>query len=372
MIRNLVQADHNKLPCLAFHTMNLCDDFIVIYGGVTESDKVLGDLIFLRPNKAKFLLASYENNKSYFPKPRHSHSAVYYAPQKKLYIFGGIVFDNPRYTDELWTLDVSTKPIFKMLFRPEISIRCRQVSFICRRKVFIYGGFGVYKITQKYQILNDLYAFDIDEGSEKTNEIITKGGIDMNNFLFKVIRLTEDRNETDDLQKPIQFAFFCSDMTQFFVFDIDTETFTKVMPKFYAHSNRENFSINKLSDGRIILFGGMNETLCFNEAFALISFSYTQKDRYGKNIEDELHYSWNDVDLYGYLNDDLQKESGYNGHASIVLPNDHILIFGGTEQSYFPVYNNYKFSNEDPVFTRRFKIIDVFNTYKWDPPLSNL
>lgn len=410
MMRNLVLNEHNKVPPSAFHTMTLCDEYIVIYGGVSTNERILGDLIFLKMNRDKFLIASYENNKTNFPRPRHSHSAVYLGREKrKLYIFGGITAEG--YSDELWSLDVSSKPAFHLLKPTGISNRCRHASFTCRGKLYIYGGFGVNKISQKIQILNDLFVFDIEAGSETTKEITTKGGIDMNNFLFKVVRLTE--TYSDDPQEeyrnfrtqPIQFAFFCSDLTQFFIYDVDTETFTKVMPKFFVHQPRENFTVDRLSDGRIVLLGGMNQTegVSYNEAFVLVSFHYTQKDKQSNEEVDDIHYSWNDLDLYGVVNEfdreaykaiaysqqNSQKntlnshsniiikssssselmECGYNGHASVVLPNDHILILGGTMECYFPLGSGK--NQKDPMFTRRLKTLDIFNTYQWEKPVKS-
>jgi hypothetical protein len=375
MIRDLIQNDQHKLPNLAFHSMNLCEDFIVIYGGMSSADKVSGDLIFLKMNKDKFMIASYENNKSYFPKPRHSHSAVYSKLKKKLYIFGGIVADNPKYVDDLWTLEVSSKPAFNILPQTGISNRCRSVVFICKNRLYIYGGYGINKITKKYQILNDLFLFDLEKGPESTREVVYKGGVDMVNFLFKCVRLTDEETEESDYRKTVQYAFFCSDLSLFFIFDTKSENFIKIQPKFFVHGNRENFTVEKLSDGRIILFGGMNEDSCYNEAYSFVPFYYQQKDnKEDQNktgiIEDDLHWAWNDLDLYGMINDSDEKESGYNGHASILLPNDHIFIFGGTEISYFPVYMNAPVPRENPRFTRRCKIIDIFNTYTWDKPLS--
>jgi hypothetical protein len=375
MIRDLIQGDLNKMPTLAFHTMNLCEDFIVIYGGMSSADRISGDLIFLKLSKDKFMIASYDNNRNFFPKPRHSHSAVYSKNKKKLYIFGGIIADNPRYVDDLWTLEVGTKPAFNILPSTGISSRCRSVIFICRNRLYIYGGFGINKITKKFQILNDLFYFDLDKGTGSTREIIYKGGVDMVNFLFKCVRLTDEEQELLDPKKTVQFAFFCSDLSLFFIFDTKLETFIKVQPKFFVHGNRENFTVDRLSDGRIILFGGMSDDTCYNEAYSFVPFYYQQKgikeDENNEGIkEDDLHYAYNDIDLYGRLIDSEEKESGFNGHASVRLPNDHIFIFGGTEACYFPVFMNNPVVREDPRFTRRSKIIDVFNTYVWDKPLS--
>ena len=185
---------------------------------------------------------------------------------------------------------------------------------------------------------------------------------------------TEDE-ENEGFKKSVQFAFFCSDLTQFFILDINSETFIKIRPKFFVHSIRENFTVDRLSDGRIILFGGMNESDCYNEGYALNNFYYSQgrseSDETHNIIEEDQHYAWSDIDLNGMLSDEAGASPGFNGHASVRLPNDHILIIGGTEESFFPVYVNVPYIGSDPKFTKRCKIIDLFNSYQWDKPLSN-
>ena len=370
MIRNFIQIDSQKVPSLAFHTMTLCEENIVIYGGMNGVERIFGDLIFLKFHKDKFLVASYENNKHCFPKPRHSHSASYDSKNKKLYIFGGMVGDNV-FTDEFWCLDVGVKPTFTQMKPVSVSPRCRHVSFIHNRKLYIYGGYGYNSITKNTEILHDLCYYHLDKGNDM-KEVVTKGGIEMTNFLFKAIKL---HNEED------KFAFFCADLTMFFILDLETETFTKVLLKFSVPQFRENFTVDIISDGRIILFGGMNEDECYNEAYSLIKFTYYHKDLIKTHksnklkIEDEekFHYHWHAIDIYGPLEDYKGINNGYNGHAMICLPNDHLLIHGGTQDAFFPYFTySPNLNGVVPKFTKRLKLLDIFNTYKWESPISNI
>jgi hypothetical protein len=389
MIRTITQADHNKVPELAFHSMNLCEDFLVIYGGMKSSDKISGDLILLKKNKSKFLLASYDSNRGFFPEPRHSHSAIYHKPSGILFIFGGATGIKQKFSDQLWGLRISSQPEFELFNNDTISPRCRSATFMVHNRMYIYGGFGKDRISKKFQILNDMYYYDI--GNQTFKYVITKGGVEMQNYLFKCVRLNEDSENVDNSngskssqEKKInininisyKFAFFCSNLSQFFIFDIKTDTFTKIRPKFFVHQPRENFIVEKLSDGRIVLFGGMEEMVpninnlslqekkCYNEAFVLHSFYYTQ----GEKDEEDFHYTWTDIDLFeGYQN---IMEEGYNGHASVVLENDHILIFGGTTSPFSPIFNLESDSKCNQIFTNRLKTIDIFNTYRWLKPES--
>src|SRR5690606_16435540 len=87
-------------------------------------------------------------------------------------------------------------------------------------------------------------------------------------------------------------------------------------------------------------------------------------------------YAWQSIDIYGKVNSQSTSSNsnmpfkGYNGHASIVLPNEHIFIFGGTQDVFFPVYIKGNVGKEEPIFTHRCKILDIFDTYHWEAPLS--
>jgi hypothetical protein len=63
MIKNFLDSD-SKIPNLAFHSKNLTEDAIVIYGGLKIYNEISGDLHFLYKDKLKFNTASWANNKN--------------------------------------------------------------------------------------------------------------------------------------------------------------------------------------------------------------------------------------------------------------------------------------------------------------------
>jgi hypothetical protein len=63
MIKNFLNGGSAKVPSLAFHSMDLTENAIVIYGGLKIYNEISGDLFFLYKDKEKFNSASYENNK---------------------------------------------------------------------------------------------------------------------------------------------------------------------------------------------------------------------------------------------------------------------------------------------------------------------
>ena len=90
----------------------------------------------------------------------------------------------------------------------------------------------------------------------------------------------------------------------------------------------------------------------FDEVHFFIPFTYYK----------EKHYTSSRLDLYGKL------EGGYNGHASIILENSHILLCGGSDYSYDPINVNVykKIESEIP---KRLKLLNVFYSYKWEIPI---
>ena len=63
MIKDFLKSDM-KVPSLAFHSMNQCGNRIVIYGGINASDKICGDLYFIKLEGKSINCASYEKNKA--------------------------------------------------------------------------------------------------------------------------------------------------------------------------------------------------------------------------------------------------------------------------------------------------------------------
>jgi hypothetical protein len=257
-----------------------------------------------------------------------------------LYIFGGIVDENPRLSDELWYLELASELNFVKVQGLKITHRCLSVCFMKGDKFYVYGGYGFNKVSQKKTILNDLYIFDIKQTDDTLREINTTGGSEMEGKLFKAVNLTDD-----------EIAFMCSDLSKFFIFNTNSEIFTKVSFKFITPYDRNFFTLNRLEDGRIILFGGIDDDMCYQDMFIIQSFEYFN----------ETHYSWRALDIAGPI------ESSYNGHAMVVLPNDHILINGGCTVPLNPIEKQDNVVKLD--ITNRFKVIDIFNNYKWNEPI---
>ena len=143
------------------------------------------------------------------------------------------------------------------------------------------------------------------------------------------------------------FAFFTAQFDHFFIYKILELEFVKVEIMLFQPLPRENYVIHKLSDGRIFFFGGANKDKSFNDAFYLMEYSYDEKIQYG----------WNSIDTFG------SKDEGYFGHASVLLENDNILVQGGAKKLYDNI--NVKTNQFDPCYTKRLKIIDIANNYKY-------
>ena len=63
MFRDFLKNDP-KIPFLSYHSMTLCNNLTVIYGGIISNDNINGDLIFLKSTGKTFTIASYEKNKT--------------------------------------------------------------------------------------------------------------------------------------------------------------------------------------------------------------------------------------------------------------------------------------------------------------------
>jgi N-acetylneuraminic acid mutarotase len=335
--------------------MTLCDDCIIIFGGLYKTNILNGDVYKLSFNKERFFVSKYEDNQLYFPYPRHSHSAVYDKINKRIYIFGGYIGDikdiNMKYSNDIWSIQFIDKLFFnKLASECMISPRCGHASFIHDNYVYIFGGYGIHKISQKMQILKDFYRFDVDKGVDSLEEILPKGGVDIEEQLYKIIQIDPDKKE---------YGFFCDDLSKFYILNLNTFNFTKIYSKFVIPTPRENYTLNRLADGRILLFGGMHESDTYKESYVLIRFRYYNED----------HYSWNALDVYGPTDEAKDTQNGFNGHGSVILSNNHIVIHGGTQNNFNPIFIP-KPKNE-PLFTSRLKILDIYNTYNWDKPIGD-
>jgi hypothetical protein len=63
MLQDFLKFDNAKVPSLCFHTANLCDDKIVMYGGLNMNDKICGDVYMIKLDSLKVNSASYDKNK---------------------------------------------------------------------------------------------------------------------------------------------------------------------------------------------------------------------------------------------------------------------------------------------------------------------
>jgi hypothetical protein len=62
MIKEFLNSSDAKVPALAFHTMDLTDNAIVLYGGLNEENQINGNVYFLQIDQERFNFAPYENN----------------------------------------------------------------------------------------------------------------------------------------------------------------------------------------------------------------------------------------------------------------------------------------------------------------------
>jgi len=62
MLRDYLNENLAKIPSLVYHSMNLCDNFIVVYGGKSSINEFSGDLYILKTSKNKFVCANYSDN----------------------------------------------------------------------------------------------------------------------------------------------------------------------------------------------------------------------------------------------------------------------------------------------------------------------
>ncbi len=145
-----------KIPYLAFQTMTQCNNIIIIYGGLTTTDKINGDVNILKLDGISIATASYEKNTKNFPIPRHSHTGCYDEYENKVYFFGGYSTQSPFFLNQLSIMNISKKSSISFQnskIIDGISPRCRHTAFLNKRKLYIYGGYGIHAISKK--IRND-------------------------------------------------------------------------------------------------------------------------------------------------------------------------------------------------------------------------
>jgi len=196
-------------------------------------------------------------------------------------------------------------------------------------------------------VLNDMYFIDIGGKDLVVKDVNSKAGIEMTGQLFKSLLLNDNN-----------YAFFNDDLRKMYVFNVNTEIFTKIIIKFVPPPKRTNYSINRLKDGRIIIFGGMDEEEAFRDCALMINFTF----------ETERSYTWVTLDIYGNL------EEGSNGHCAVVLPNNNIYIHGGSRYPYDPIITKYinadNIRNEiksiGPLVSRKSKLLNIHDTYNWN------
>jgi hypothetical protein len=63
MLKDLLSSERKTIPQLAFHTMTLCDKIITIYGGMSEKNKISGDVYFLKLQNKSFIKSELSKNK---------------------------------------------------------------------------------------------------------------------------------------------------------------------------------------------------------------------------------------------------------------------------------------------------------------------
>ena len=177
---------------------------------------------------------------------------------------------------------------------------------------------------------------------------MSRGGGEMFGSLYKIINM--EKNE---------YSFFNNDLSKFYTFNVENETFVKVNIRYNSPSNRSNYTINKLSDGRIIIFGGYEGKKTYHEIYYLNSFSFDKQVLWG----------WSFIDTFGAI------DEGYNGHATVVLNNDNLLIHGGSNNTFDPfqgslknselIVSNVGSSSFNPQITNRFKLLNIYESYRW-------
>ena len=152
MISDYLNKTNTKIPSLAFHSITNCKSKIVLYGGLTISNKLSGDVFILQYNGLSLTKISYEQNKSKFPIPRHSHTSSYDERDNLIYLFGGYCEYEPYFLNQLCIMDISNDKDIKFDFSMDtdrITQRCRHVAFLHGNYLYIYGGYGISKGSRK-------------------------------------------------------------------------------------------------------------------------------------------------------------------------------------------------------------------------------
>lgn len=200
MIKEFIKKNEITLPALSYHTASLCNNIIIIFGGLLDKDKINSDIFILKKNAKNFTKISKNLNFSQ-NFSRFLHSANYDPEENKLYVFGGYDLKAPYYLNDLIVIDVNYPEIDinRINNIGGISQRCNHASFIDERKLYIYGGVGIDSANKNINILNDFHYFDFDSG--EVCEVLAKGGAEMKNKTFKATKLELN-------SKKAKYAFF--------------------------------------------------------------------------------------------------------------------------------------------------------------------
>lgn len=158
MIKNYVDGTniHLNLPNLSFHTMNLCSEYIIIYGGLSLKNEINGNFYSINTKGNDFKKISYSKKESNinnyhidYPIPRFHHTANFDENRRKLFIFGGYNFHKDLlYLSDLNIVQLKVDPetndtaIESESIKLKIPNRCRHTSFIYKNFLYIFGGEG--------------------------------------------------------------------------------------------------------------------------------------------------------------------------------------------------------------------------------------
>jgi len=171
----------------------------------------------------------------------------------------------------------------------------------------------------------------------KTNEVEYKGGAELIQKYWNSTSLGEE-----------EWAFFTSDFTFFYIFDPEKESFIKVsIDTQFQIEKRDFFSLNTLSNNKIILLGGKNPEKIYTDGYMLLHYK----------IERNFKFTWNRLDLNGFVSE------GYSGHCTFTFPNDTIILHGGILNNFDPIEQK-EYSN-DPKICNRLQIINHNELISW-------
>lgn len=133
---------------------------MIVFGGVTESQQVVGDLWIFDPEAQTWLEA---NPKGTLPLPREGHCAAY-TPTTML-VFGGVSYGYQPFND-VWSYSTVTntweelspnQPFKAPVPRWMTSCAAVQAAMDAPAQLYVFGG-----VSQEYVPLNDLMKFDTE------------------------------------------------------------------------------------------------------------------------------------------------------------------------------------------------------------------